>query len=91
MPQGFYGWIARHEVFFYIFDTLMMLGWLGVMVPLHFGVYLQRLRNQLAAAGRPRSSPQHQKKQQPSKADRNGGAGIDLAAIARAYDGEQDV
>lgn len=55
--QGFYGWIALHEVFFYIFDTLMMLGWLAVMVPLHFGVSLQRLHADLAALAEGQKKP----------------------------------
>ena len=41
------GWIARHEVFFYTLDTLLVLLWLLVMVPLHFGVFLRRLRGDM--------------------------------------------
>ena len=35
--QGFYGDIAVHEVYFYVFDSIMMVLWICLMVPLHFG------------------------------------------------------
>ncbi|KAK9791853.1 hypothetical protein WJX73_004916 [Symbiochloris irregularis] len=46
--NGWYGWIARHEVFFYVFDSLIIFSWLCVMVPLHFGINIKRLQQQTA-------------------------------------------
>ena len=45
---GLYGYLARHEAFFYGFDALMVLTWLVLMVPLHFGLHMGRLERQLA-------------------------------------------
>lgn len=43
-----HGWLARHELLFYLLDSLPVLAWLVVMVPLHFGVHLRRLHGQVA-------------------------------------------
>ena len=43
-----HGWLARHELFFYLLDSLMVLAWLLVMVPLHFGVHLRKLHGEVA-------------------------------------------
>lgn len=47
--QGWHGYIADHEVYFYIFDALMMLLWLLVMLPLHFGILLKPVQSQLGS------------------------------------------
>ena len=47
--QGWNGYIADHEVYFYVFDALTMLTWLIVVVPLHFGLLLRNARSQLGA------------------------------------------
>ena len=56
---GWYGSIAVHEVYFYIFDSLMMLAWIAIMIPLHFGVHLKMLQKELEPAlqgGKPSKS-----------------------------------
>ncbi|KAK9843110.1 hypothetical protein WJX74_007151 [Apatococcus lobatus] len=47
--QGWHGGIADHEVYFYVFDGLMMLIWLLVVLPLHFGILLRPVQTQLGA------------------------------------------
>lgn len=51
--QGWYGFIARHEVYFYIFDSLVILSWLALVVPLHFGILLKRAEKELAVISGP--------------------------------------
>ncbi|KAK9861805.1 hypothetical protein WJX84_011669, partial [Apatococcus fuscideae] len=47
--QGWYGYIAVHEVYFYVFDALLMFIWLCLVLPLHFGLLLRPVRSQMAA------------------------------------------
>lgn len=44
------GRIASTERYFYTMDTLMILLWLMVATPLHFGVYLKRLQKEVKHA-----------------------------------------
>lgn len=45
--QGFHGWLARHEVFFYVFDALLMFLLLMVNTFFHFGFYLNAYRREV--------------------------------------------
>lgn len=46
---GFYGKISRAERWMYIFDSLLIVLWLFIMIPLHFGVYLKRAQREVDA------------------------------------------